>query len=327
MGMMTTTTLSAEYQTYFSDKLLERAMQLTVLDQFATKVPFPAEKGAKTIQFFRKQAGAASNVQALSEGVPTSTYREVLFDTVTATLAQYGETFKMSDILQKTQLFDTLEESMDSAAEDAAYHADQIVRNVIQVGVTNTTSPANLRYVGATQTFAGLSALSASAGALQIADLLNAATALKLQRAPRKNGSYFALMPPQVSQDIMLDSKFVNATSYSNISQLQKGELGQWYGVRIVEMTLPFRETSGGTEGTFSSTGGIFSTYVVGTGAFATPIMGGQSPYNPHVYVNDKPDKSDPANQFTLVAWKAYWAALMTNALWAVIIKSKATFA
>src|SRR4051812_24355918 len=133
MALMTSTTteLAHQFQTTYNKKLLERARQRTVLDQFATKSPFPKNAGAKTMRFFRQEAGAASEVSALSEGVPLTTYTEIGLDYVEATLAQYGMVIKMSDVLGMTELFSTLLGSKDRMAENAALHADQIVRNVL----------------------------------------------------------------------------------------------------------------------------------------------------------------------------------------------------
>jgi len=58
MATLTTTSLANEYQKYFTKQLLQHAVQLTVMDQFALKQPLPAKKGAKTISFFRRSKSA-----------------------------------------------------------------------------------------------------------------------------------------------------------------------------------------------------------------------------------------------------------------------------
>lgn len=328
MALMTTSTsaLSNQFQTTFNKKLLARAMQEVKLDQFATKVPFPKNAGAKTIRFFRQQAGAASNVSTLSEGVPLTTYSEIGLDYVEATLVQYGEVYKISDVLGMTELFSTLLGSRERMAEDAALHADQIVRNVIVAGVTGATEKL---YAGTATTFNALVALTTDTGKLTIRDLLRAMTQLEINRTPRKNGEYFAVVPPQVAYDLMLDTQFfIPVNTYQDKTQVIKGEVGKWFNVRVVVATVPFREANtNGTEGTFASTGPIFTSIVVGSDAYGTPIMSGNSPYSPHIYINDTADKSDPLNQTVLAGFKTYWAALMLNAAWAVTIRSKTSFA
>lgn len=328
MALMTssTTELAHQYATKFNKSLLARAVQLTVLDQFATKMPFPKNAGAKTMRFFRQEAATDTDVAGLSEGVPITTYTEVGLDYVEATLAQYGTVYKMSDVLGMTELFSTLNAAKDRMAESAALHADKIVRNVLANPSTGITT--NKIYGGGTDTWANLAAGTAAAGAMTIEDLLRAMTILKLARAPKKNGEYFAVMDPHVSFDLMKDTKwFIPVNTYQDKTNVVKGEVGKWFNIRVVETTVPFREATGGAEGTFSSSGGIYLTICVGADAFGTPIMEGNSPYSPHIYINDKADKADPLNQTTLAGFKTYWATVILNELWAVAIRSRSTFA
>lgn len=327
MAMMTTGSpadLITQFQTNYATKLLPKTEQLLVYDQFATKSAFPKNAGAKTMRMHRKKPGSASNVATATEGVAPSTYREVDLEYVEATLVQYIEALKFSDVLGLTELFNSLIMSRDSLAEDMALHADQVVRNTIVAGVTT-----NKIYAGGATTFNGLVALGNDVGALAIKDLLRAMTALEIQRAPRKNGEYYAIVPPQVAYDLMLDTQFfIPVNTYQDKTNIVKGEVGKWFNIRVVIGTVPFREANtNGTEGTFASTGPIYTTVVVGADAYGTPIMAGNSPYTPRIYVNDKPEKSDPANQFTIVAAKSFWAALMLQELWAVTIRSKTSYA
>ncbi len=60
MALNTTTSLSDQYQNYFSKKLLTYAVQALVLDQFAQKTPLPAKSGHKAISMFRFDAPSTS---------------------------------------------------------------------------------------------------------------------------------------------------------------------------------------------------------------------------------------------------------------------------
>lgn len=324
MALMTssTTELAHQYLTNYQKKLLPRAIQLTVLDQFSSKFPFPREAGAKTMRMFRQESAAASDMSSLSEGVPLTTYTEVGLDYVEATLVQYGMVVKISDVLNMTSLFSTLDMSRNKMAEAAALHADQIVRNVIIAGTTT-----NKLYAGGATSYATLTGLaSAELGKLALQDLARAMTVLKLARAPKKNGEYFAIVDPRVAYDLMTDTKYwIPSETYQNKNELVKGEVGKWFNIRVVETTVPFRETA--TEGTFDAAGVVFSTVCVGSDAFGTPIMSGNSPYSPKVNVVDTPDHADPLNQTVLAGLKTYWAALMLNELWSVVIRSRTSFA
>jgi N4-gp56 family major capsid protein len=224
-----------------------------------------------------------------------------------------------------TGIFDTLNMSRDRMAENADLHADQIARNAIQAGVTQTL------YAGGATDFTTLSALTGGVGGtggITIEDFLRAMTLLEINRAPKKNGEYFAVVAPQVAYDLMKDTKwFIPVNTYQDKTNVIKGEVGKWFNVRVVKTTVPFRETSGGTEGTFAGSGTIFSTIVVGSDCYGVPIMEGGSPYSPHVYINDKADKADPLNQFVLAGFKTFWTTVVLNPTWGVIIRSKSTYA
>lgn len=327
MAMMTTGTagLSSEFQTIFSKELLKRPMQALVLDQFAQRMPFPKEAGSKTMRFFRKQAGAATNVSTLTEGVALTTYNEIALDYVEATLVQYGQLYKISDVMTYTNLFDTLKESIDSMAENTGLHADQIIRDEVVAAIT---AAGNKRYAGGAANFNALVALSATAGAMTITDLLDAMTQLTLQRAPLKNNEYFMIVPPQIYRDLLNDVKFINLSVYQNNTNIMKGEVGKWYNIRVIVDTVPWREANtNGTEGTYAASGPIFTSIVTGSESFGTPIMAGQSPFSPRVMISDSADKVDPLNQYVMAGCKFFWTSKTLNPLWTVTIRSKTGFA
>jgi N4-gp56 family major capsid protein len=329
MPLLTTSSggITGQYQKYFSKKLLPHAVQLLVLAQFGQKVPFPREQGALIIRFTRGDVAAASNVLAGAEGIPTTTFRDYTYTFIDATLVEYEIAAKISDVLTWTNLFDTLKNMTGVMGEDVALHADGKIRDAIVAGVTGA---GNRRYVGTTQTFAGLQALTQANGALTIFDLLDAMTRLTITRAPKLNGEYVAVVGPQVARDILADPKVVLAGQYGTTKGLLSGEVGRWYGIRVVVGTNPFIEDGTGSEGTYSvpasAANAIYRTFVMGTDGFGIPQMGGLSPFNPQVMICDKPDKSDPTNRFITVGMKTFWVAVVLNNQWIVSISSKSVY-
>jgi N4-gp56 family major capsid protein len=329
MPLLTTTSggITGQYQKYFSKKLLPHAVQLLVLAQFGQKVPFPREQGAVTIRFTRGDVANAANVLAGGEGIPTTTFRDYNYTFIDATLIEYELAAKISDVLSWTNLFDTLKNMTGVMGEDVALHADTQIRNTIVAGVTGA---GNRRYVGATQTFAGLGALNQTTGVVTLNDLLDAMTRLTITRAPQLNGEYVACAGPQVCRDILADPKVVLAGQYGTSKGLLTGEVGRWYGVRIVRHTNPFIEDGTGSEGTYSvpvsALNAIYRTFVMGTDGFGIPQMGGLSPFNPQMMICDKPDKSDPTNRFITTGLKTYWVAVVLNNQWIVSLSSKSGY-
>lgn len=340
MATTTTTTLSNTYQEFFSKKLLKHAVQAIVLNQFAYKRPLDRNAGAKTISFFRRTAAATATtglvaaVQTLTEGTPISTFTDNTYSKVSATLAQYGEACKITDIVTYTELFNALSDNIGLMGEDAALHADVITRNELQSGFTT------IRYAGGAANWAALAALTAAAGKATMLDFLDAGTQLKINRAAGWGGYYMAAICPQVARDLQNDGDWLLTHQYAADENIFKGEIGKWAGIRFVEHTNPFIEDSTNAEGTYDRTlaaaaNGIYTTPVFGQQAYGVPALAGEKvpmsngekPVKMDVIICDKPDKSDPLNQFMTAGWKGYWAAKTLNANYGLLVKSKTEFA
>ncbi len=331
--------LTAQYQSKFNSDLLERAIQLTVMDQFSQKESFPKNAGAKTMTFFRQtsaptsrsaNASTGGEVQTLTEGTLITTSGTIGYNTVLATMVQYGNVLEFSDIVGMTALFNALNGVKDRIAETAALHADDIVRNIICGSGTTGSTPAGAFvriYAQGAASLAALNSAAVSSSTLTVNDMLRAFTRLKVNRAPMKNGRYYLVAPPEVTYDLMNDPKWLNIGYYQDKTQYVKGEVGQLYGIRVVETTNSFIQNTAGTEGTFTTTGtNGYISLAVGSNAFGTPIMAGQSPYSPAIQVVNTPDKLDVLNQITAVGWKAYWCAVTLNTTWGISICSKTSY-
>ena len=328
MAILTTTSsgLTPQYQTYFDRKMLKHAVQKTVLNTFGQKKNLPRNKGATTVRYFRRNKADPNTVQTLTEGVAPTQRREVTLTPIDVTLVQYGQVGGVTDILAATDLFDTLDNLSGLMGEDAALFNDGITRNEIVNQLT--TDGYNRRYSQQIPDYATLQAASNSAGRHVVNDLLDAVTQLKINRAPMINGGYVEVAPPAVTRDLMDDDKWVRAAQYSNVKALYNGEVGEIYGVRVVEATNPFRE-NGGTntgESQYDATGNIFTSIVMGDEAYGVVDMAGQSVGNPRMIIAKGADKSDPLDQLTTVAWKAFWAPRMLNSDWIITIRSKSAF-
>ncbi len=358
MATNTTTTLANEYQKYFSAKLLQHAVQLTIMDQFGLKTPLPKKKGAKTISFFRRLksqvapsgagGGLVANVQNLTEGAPIATYSNTTLDRVDVLLQQYGEAAKITDVLSMTELFDALKQNTEYMAEDCALNADGIVHQQLVAastsglnggapGVTlqqasgSTTEKIQQFYAQGAGSFAALGATSQSGGKVTALDFLKAATGLKLNRAPTFNGMYVAAIPPQVSADLQNDPDWIDAANWGDPERRFRGEIKTFAGCRFVEHTNAFVEDAAGTEGYYvnnaTPANKVFRIWVLGQGAYGIPAIEGDSPFNPRIMIVNTPDKADPLNQFMTAGWKAYWASSALNCPFAVSLSARSEFA
>ena len=332
-GITTTTTVSGEYQTFYTDYLLDHVIQLLVLDQFAEKKPFPKAAGAKSIRFFKKGAADDTLVQTLAEGtaISSANYRQITLTTVDVTLAQFGQVASVTDVLTWTDKLNVLKETIGTMTEDCALKADTVIRNdIIATNIADNFNRTK-KYAGTATSFASLQALNQTTGALTGLNVLDQKTSLVLNRAQRIQGDYIMIAAPNISRDLMNDSKWINVSSYSKPSMLFNGEAGIFYGCRVVEQTNPFIEDGlAGAEGTYNgaalAANAIFSTFFTGKGAYGCPIMAGQSPFSPRIYMVDTADHADPLLQQTLAGWKGYWGTKLYHSDWLIVFRSKSGY-
>ena len=359
MATNTTTTLSNQYQNYFSKKLLSYAVQALILDQFAKKAPLPARAGHKAITMFRYGAPSTSAIEALTEGTAPSGTRTLSLDKIEKSLTQRGQVIELTDILTATDLLNSLQQSIKTNGQDAALDMDTITRNTVvgsNVGGTameggyaadmsasldNGDTLVELYADGTKETTAATqyTAFEASTGSGTLLDapaVLNAVTQLKVNRAQSaRGGMYVAAASPQVISDVMTDTVWQNAATYSNVQDLYKGEVGSLYGAKFIMTTNPFisgdsigtdadrvkYDASGG--GGTTATNDIHATLFLGDEAYGCPDLSSQSPFSPKVEIVDTADKSDPLNQKTTCSFKTYWTTLRLNPLYYVVMRSK----
>lgn len=325
-------------QRYFSKDLLAKILPVLVLEQFAWKEGLPAKVGAKTMRFTRFSAPSTADVQTLTEGTPmaTSAHKQLASEYVDVDLTQYGQVISIADIANTVDLFNLLEQATMQQAQDAALHCDTIVRNELKVhtGTSGNVdySTKNFIFGGTASNYAGVhNSNTYSANCIITGtDVLDGVTALKIQNAPRIGGYYILAAAPQVTRDLLnvgatSGNAFTTANQYGGNEQIYKGEVGRLLGAKVIETTNPWR--SGATQGTFSGTGNVFSSFMFGMGAYGVPSLSGQSPFGPRVTIVRGADKSDPLDQIAAqVGFKTYYAAKVLQPRWLTEIYSQTAY-
>jgi len=348
MATNTSSTLSNQYQNFFSKKLLSYAVEALVLDQFGEKAPLPAKAGHKAISMFRYGSPSTSAIENLTEGTAPSGTRSLTLSKIEKALVQRGQVVKLTDILTATDLFNSLQQSIKTCGEDAALDLDTITRNVL-VGsnaagdakengdgnaLDNSDTLTEMYADGGTDytTFEA----TTSGNTLDAGAILDAVTKLKVNRAnPVTSGHYVCVASPQVLSDIMKINEWLNAAQYSNVGELYKGEVGSLYGAKFVMTTNPFisgianaadddrfdYDNSGG--GGLAANKDVHASLFLGQQAYGVPDLGTQSPFSPKVIITDEADKSDPLNQVTNVGFKTFWSTLRLNPNYYIVMRSK----
>jgi len=331
--------VSGQFQQYFSKMLLERALPLLQMEQFAMKVAYPSKTGGdKTIKFFKFDNPNINSIVSLSEGTTIgdgSDQRQLTLSTVGATLQQYGSQIVLTDVLLATELFNHLAQATKQLGEDAALHADTLChRALIQDSSTSTgtgiATKSYARYAQNSTNGTTFATSSVANSAITSTDLLDGVTALFINRAPKIKDSYVLVAHPAVIRDLQQDDDWLKVSSYSNPDAIFKGEIGSLFGCKVVSSTnvQRFATSGSGVADTTNSTGVVYGNLLLGGNAFGVPslssIVANGSPFSPKVTILDAADKSDPYGQRVVASFKTFYAAkqLDTTFFRAIFAKS-----
>lgn len=232
--------LSAELVNFLSAQMLDVATYNTILDQFAQKVPLPPKSGV-TIQFNRieKLTVAAAPV-ALVEGIRPDAVG-LQDNSFTATVVQYGNLVRISDLAELTAKHPIVQQAMDRLASWAAEAYDQLVYTVLDAA-SNTYRPNNR--AGDTST------LSSDVPAYN--DLVELMAILMAQGGKPfdGDGGYIFVTSPQPYASLLKDPDYKAANQLAGADKIFRGEVGMLGKVRVVVSNSPaFATTSQATTG------------------------------------------------------------------------------
>lgn len=277
--------LSVEMKTYYSDYLIDNAKPELVHDQFGQKHPIP-KGGGKTVEF-RKFMPLGKKTTPLEEGI-TPNGQSLEVTKVEATIQQYGNYVTLSDIVQLTTLDNTLVETTKLLGAQAGMTMDTITREVLNGGT-------NAIYAGGKEARAALDETCK----ITVDDIYKAARFLKAQNAPKIDGSYVAIIHPDVAYDLMRDDEWTEVHKYSATTEIFNGEIGKIAGVRFVETTEAkiFADEGKGSRD-------VYSTLVLGANAYGvTELEGGGLR---HIIKQlGSGGTSDPLDQRGTAGWKS----------------------
>jgi N4-gp56 family major capsid protein len=305
MAVQTTTGLSQEMSTYYEKVFLARAEYEYIFNQGAQMRSMPSNEG-KTVNFTR-HTPLATATTALTEG---SNPAEVALTatTVTATLAEYGTTVKISRFLDLTSIDKNNKEKIEVVGQNMGETLDEITRNEL--------------FTGATTQFAGAKAALTDVSAtdvLSVAEIRKAVRTLKKNKARRYQdpvAPWMGKVGPDTSFDLTSDTTFINADIYDNgAEKLYNGELGKILGVRLLESPNQKSEASTTT---------VYSNFIHGADAFGCMDLVGDKPQM-YIIPHTKVDSGNPAGRFSLVSWATSYVCKTLNSSWIINIKTGAT--
>ena len=331
-----TTNLSTLVPNYYSRRLLERLEPNTRAYQLAEKRKLPSNNGKAIIwnRYVQLDDGAS-----LTEGV-TPGPSAMSTVTVSATLVQYGNLVKITDLVEETAISNVVRDTVDVLADNAARTIDKYILNQIgfygsSLGILSACSAAIGSYqfpVLYSSTSGSLAAaiwlsrteLQASAMVslpMSVSAIRGTVTHLRtLGVSPHEDGFYHAMIHPTALDKLRGHTDYMSWNQYTRPEKMERGLVGEVENVKFYDdPNLSTSDWAAMAVSTCigSSFGTVYGTIIFGRGAYAvTELEGsgvGDNATKVYVVPRSKMDKSDPLQQFSYVGYKSTLVAKILN--------------
>lgn len=281
--------LSEGMKTYYNDTLIDLAEGELIHDKFGDAYDIP-KNGGKSIEF-RVYEALPKAMTPLVEGV-TPDGNKLSMRTINAEIDQFGDYIVSSDVVELTHIDNVVLQKTKMLASQAGRTLDSITRNVLAGGT-------NVIYASKEDGTEVTSRASLDKTCLLTRRLVSkAATLLKKQHAQKFEGSYIAIIHPDVSEDFRNSDGWLDVHKYAATTEIFEGEIGKIDGVRFIENT----EAKVWKDETCPEGLAVYSTLVLGQHAYATTkVTGGGLKH----IVKQLGYGNDPLDQRSSVGWKA----------------------
>lgn len=287
--------LSPEMKTFYDMTLIDEAGPALVHDQFGQKRPIPAN-GGKKIEF-RKFSPLPKAMTALTEGV-TPDGGKLDVSTIEAEVSQYGYYIVQSDVLELTALDNTILEATKLLGRQAGLTLDTITRDILMTG-TNVSYCPKIGAGGVETPVEKRTDLDETAQ-LTVDVVQQVVTKLRAKNAPTINGSYVAIIHPDVAYDLMRDPEWIDSHKYAQPDALYEGEIGKIAGVRFVQTSeAKIYRGDGCPDGL-----AVFCSLFIADGAYGVTEVSGLG-LETVVKQKGSAGTADPLNQRSSIGWKA----------------------
>jgi len=297
-----TSTLTVEMMTYYEKVFLARAMKKLVLEQGAQKKTHGKNMGKSIV--FTRMTPMTQITTALSEGANPAVVL-LAGANVSCTLAEYGNTAKISKFLSLTSIDRNNAEKIELLGQNMGESLNRLTGLQLSQGFTEAF--ANAKKASTIK----------SSDTLDASDIRTQVQTLETNQAPVYEDGYFiGKVQPKTKTGLVTDTTWVNGKTYSDIKDLYKGEMGELYQVRFLLSTDKISEVGTGS----SSTVTTYHNYIHGKDAFGVYDLEGDTP---KLYVLPNPvDSNNPTGRFALISWAGSYVAKVLNANWGINLRA-----
>lgn len=350
----TDTELQKPVNVVFEQTFLRRAQQLC--PYFVGSMPgmISKQQGTSTIKWRRIEQETPST-SALTELTGTASFmmgRDAdvpSFSDVTATVAKYGQFYIVNEEVDLYNPNGTANELVSVLGESAGRSLNQLQRDLMEDNATQRYA-GNVASDGAVESIIALNDINRTVNELTVN---SARTFMPMTTGSVSIGtapileSYWGLCHPDVAHDISGLTGFKSVETYAGQIATINGEFGYYAragrGVRFVmSEDASIDESSGAAISVYdlkaaSSVTDLYTTVIYGRDAFGSVGLGmrhtdgsyraGDNTGGWELIFHGKGSGgvSDPFNEISTLAWKAFYAGAVLNANWARAIRTGAT--
>lgn len=303
MATQTTSTLSNEVKTYYDKVFLKRAEYELVCKEGAQMRTHSQNEG-KTIWFNRYTPLSSTPANCLLSEGENPAVCSITAANVSAVLAEYGATVKISKFLTLTSIDKNNAEKIAVVGQ----HMGEVLNEIVRTELDNST----VRYGNG-----AASSTVATSDTLTGAELRRVVQLLEVAKAPTyEDNTYIGKFAPQTKTSLLLDSTWLNAKTYSDVRKLYTGEMGELYQVRCLLNKNPASGVGTGAASTVT----VYHNYIHGAEAFGCFDLEGDKPKLD--IVTNSVDSGNPAGRFSLASWSGSYVAKLLNSAWSYVLKT-----
>lgn len=307
MAVTGTGDLAPTMKTFYVKTFLERAKQEKVYEEGAQHRVHPQNEG-KTVNF-TQFAVPAVVTSALTEGTNPAegTYSA---STVPTTLAEYGQTWKLSKFLSLTSIDEGNKEKIEIAGQNMGESRDARIRNELATGATL------VRPTGASSDITTTSAMKLDAATCRLME-----AKLRKAKAIKYKGKYAFKLKAGVEStyDLSSDQIFVDFqknNSDGGQDMLRSNKIGAIYNTEVYTSTQPTVYAGAGASGV-----DLYANIFHGDQSFGVLDLEGDQ-LQLYIIPHTKIDSGNPAGRFGFISWAGAEAVKVLNSSWVINYKS-----
>jgi N4-gp56 family major capsid protein len=283
--------------TYYEKVYLARAQYALVLKEGGQLRTHAANQG-RTVNFTRYSPLTVITTPLAEATNPTTC--AITACTVAMTLSEYGLTTPVGKLLSTVSIDSGMKEKIELIGQNMG----ETLNRLVMYELLNGSS-----YYGNNHTVATL----AAGDTLDACDIRYIVQNLELNKAmPYADGLYIGKTDQYSKLNLLADTTWVNAHTYSDVKGLYAGEMGELYQVRWL-LNKDYYNACELTS-TAACTVNRYWTFVHGDNAFGVYDL---EQDQPKLYViPNATDSGSPAGRTSIVSWAGSFATKILNSSW-----------